>query len=328
MLRRDPREWTSLWDLVDSDKNDSFFRFPAQFDLLRQLLEEKALTASERRLRFLSAGCGPGYEPYSLAMCLADMGLVNKGWDITVDGFETSDGLLAKARAANFTQEDVSWLSSEAIRHWFTVRAAGWHYKVDQGPKVQFYNANIADIDSEVLVSHRESYDVIFCRTLSFDCPDRQIKRLALEMITLLTPGGLLFTAPGEIWPDQAEVNIEERSGVVYLRKMPLMSNPKVTVFQRPERPVKRKASNVHDEPPTGCSPDPRAESLKLRFEEVIFTDPDEARELVLEMLNFELDQAWLYHQTIQLMARVEEVLGRRECLKSLENFIARYKGD
>jgi hypothetical protein len=62
-LRCEPSEWDELWNLADAERADSFFRFPAQFEVLSQLISERAVTAAERRLKVLSAGCGSGHEP-------------------------------------------------------------------------------------------------------------------------------------------------------------------------------------------------------------------------------------------------------------------------
>src|SRR3546814_10185892 len=51
-----------------------FFRYPEQFELLRQVVIPERLADQQgmRPLRLWSAGCASGAEPYSLAIVLAD----------------------------------------------------------------------------------------------------------------------------------------------------------------------------------------------------------------------------------------------------------------
>ncbi|MBI3726177.1 hypothetical protein HY251_19785 [bacterium] len=54
-----------------------FFRAPEQFDVLRREVLPELLRrrGADHRLRFLSAGCATGEEPYSLAILLDEEGL-------------------------------------------------------------------------------------------------------------------------------------------------------------------------------------------------------------------------------------------------------------
>ncbi|MDR1677030.1 MAG: methyltransferase domain-containing protein, partial [Deltaproteobacteria bacterium] len=234
VLRRVPTEWDELWNLVGSDKGDNFFRFPTQFDLLNALLAEKAVTASDRTLKVLSAGCGQGYEPYSLALTLATSGLPAKGWNMSIKAFDLSNKLINRAKAGNFTLEDLRWLDPAVARRWFTLRAAGWHFRTELGPPLDFIKLNLADIDSNLKAEMQGTYDVIFCRGLSFDCPDHLVQSLARTITSLLAPWGLLFTAPGEIWLEMNDLTTEVRDGVVYGRKNGPKGKYKANVFHVP----------------------------------------------------------------------------------------------
>jgi chemotaxis methyl-accepting protein methylase len=332
VLRRESGEWDELWDMVDSDQGDSFFRFPGQFELLGQLLAEKAVTAVDRKLRVLSACCGPGYEPYSLAIALTDTRLAAKGWDISIKAFDLSDKLVARAKAANFTRDDLEWLDQGAARRWFTLRAAGWHFKTEQAPPVEFFKFNLAESADEPKAGQTEAYDVIFCRGRTFDCPDHQVQRLTREVTAMLAPEGLLFTAPGEVWPEVADLGLEERAGVVYGRKAGSKGRSTYNIFHVTKKRARQAgrgqsgATGVNGEMrgtrETAPQTDPRLAILLSRFHEFLHTDPDEARELVLEILEAEMGYSIFQPQTLALMAEVEYALGREECAASLKAFL------
>ncbi|MDR2387189.1 MAG: hypothetical protein LBE80_06340 [Deltaproteobacteria bacterium] len=320
-LRRNPQEWDEIWDLVDSDKDDSFFRFPAQFDLLAELLAEKALMATTRELRFLSAGCGPGFEAYSLSMFLRDQRLMDKGWDLKIDAYDLSEKLVNRARLGNFKASDLEWLRPEAAKSWFTFRAAGWHFKFDRGVKIEFYNYNPADSQGQKRYDFLAAYDFIFCRGLSFDCPDHRVKYLAKEMAGKLAPGGIIFTAPGEIWPEVSGLRLEERDGVIYGRRVELNKKPKMNLFFR-KSPTKSRGRMADKVSPNELKANPRRESLIESFRQTIGLNPDAARNLVLEILAQDLEGLYLDPAILSFMVEVEAALGRDESAAAIESVL------
>ncbi|MDR2367957.1 MAG: hypothetical protein LBF58_07615 [Deltaproteobacteria bacterium] len=351
ILRRSPAEWDELWDLVDSGREDSFFRYPAQFDLLSDLLAEMAITATDRKLRVLSAGCGPGFEAYSLSMFLRGQSLSAKGWDLSIDAFDLSEKLLARAREANFKRDDLEWLTPESARRWFTLRAAGWHFKAELGPPVNFLKRNLAGdgpIPDQAPEPAAEAapdsaagaapgpeppdgppeadqavYGVIFCRGMSFDCPDHQVKALARRIVSMLAPGGILMTAPGEIWPEVWGLGLEERDGVIYGRKAE-GQKAKANVFHSPRAKADGRKESVGGERARPGDPtDPARESLTRRFSEILPSDPDGARDLVLEMLGGQAAEPRLDPEALALMAEVDEALGREECAAAARALLA-----
>ncbi|MDR0355527.1 MAG: hypothetical protein LBJ64_07290 [Deltaproteobacteria bacterium] len=328
VLRNSPKEWDELWNLAPARNGQIFFWFPAQFEVLSQMLQERAVTAAERKLELLSVGCGRGYEPYSLAMAMAGTNLTGKGWNITIDAMDNCEMELEKARAADFAAEDLRWLSPEAARRWFVLRAAGRHFKRELGPPVNFHKLNLAEADADELAGVKEKYDVVFCRGLTFACPDDLTLRFGSAIVSLLAPEGLLFLAPGEFLPELNGVRAEERAGVVYYRKIVAAGSPKANVFHVPKRETRRKTAN----PRPVSKPEPvvgdafgRRETLLSSFQDKLAEDPDEARDIVLEMLSDELEAGGLSVEALRLMAAVEGVLDRQERKRTIDDFLARW---
>ncbi|MDR2442257.1 MAG: hypothetical protein LBE31_01900 [Deltaproteobacteria bacterium] len=322
-LRRAPSEWGELWRLYDCLGSDSFFSLPTQFDLLGQLLTEKAILASDRRLKVLSMASRFGHEAYSLAIAISATSLIAKGWKVAIEGFDISQALVKQATDATFKAEDLGFLEPAAAKKWFAPRAGLWRFRTELAPPVSFVHLNYVDIDDSDLESLNGTYDVIFCRGLSFDCPDRLVGRLARTALKLLAPDGLLFNAPGEIWPISADSRYEVREGNIYLRKTPPKS--KLNVFFSPKKEGRLR-------PPISSPPNSSFEDqggriavLAERFHEVLSSDLDEARDLVSEMLALELDQGVVNPKTLSLMLKVEELLGRENCAGYLRGFLEIY---
>jgi chemotaxis methyl-accepting protein methylase len=322
-IRRDPQEWSELWRICDLAAADSFFRWPAQFELLARLLSERAVMAPDRSMRILSAGCRRGHEAASLAMTMAATGLAGKGWKISVDGFDPSSENLKQAVDAKFTAQDLSFLEPAAARRWFEPRAGGWRLKNRLVPPLEFFQANPADLGPGPLSERGGAYDAIFCRGLAFDCPDHLVGRLPLRLLPLLAPEGILFTAPGEFWPLPPEAVVEVSAGVPYIRRT--RPKAKANVFFTPRRAGARSG---RARPPAPPEPDGRLEAIRSAFEEAVGSDPDAARELALEALDLESGRGLVTCGTMSLMLRVERELGRSRCASLAGDFIEAWEGE
>ncbi|MDR1546206.1 MAG: hypothetical protein LBU12_05750 [Deltaproteobacteria bacterium] len=316
LLRNQPEEWRAIWDLCGPLPGDSFFRFPAQFEALTELVLERAATAPERSLRALVVGAGSGCEPCSLAMALAGTGLRALGWRLSLTVLEQSPELVRRAAAAVFAPDELRWLAPGLAKRWFGARGGGLRFKTELGPPMNVLLGNLVDEASLTALDGR--FDVIFCRGWTFECPDRHARRLARQVMRLLAEDGLLFLAPGELWALGPGRRLEERAGVVYVRGE--APGGKRNVFHRPRRRGGRQA-----EPNFGASdePTPRARSLTDRFWEVLAAEPDEARDLALELLTDDQGEGRLNLANWKLMRQVELALGRQECAAALASFIA-----
>lgn len=325
-LRLESSEWGEIWRLYDEREGaDSFFRFPAQFEVLSALVCERATLASERVLRVLSAGSRRGHEAFSLAMTLALTGLIGKGWKIAIEGFDPSSWQVKAAKEGLFTGDDLAFLDPAAAKRWFAPRSGCWRYKTGFGPSVDFFQANPADLQTGPLAALEGAYDVIFCRGLSFDCPDHLIGRLAKSVSSLLAPEGLLLTAPGEFWPLPPDLRLEERDGVVYWRRLPVKTKSNTFFLPKPSRGAAKGRLSAKSDSPGQSVPD---EALAGRFEELLASDPGEAREVVLEILSRDMDRGLVSLKSLDLMRRIEESLGRGGAAERLRLFLKAWAGE
>src|SRR5262249_26160824 len=86
-----------------------FFRDRIPFDHFREtvvpsLLERRAAT---RRIRIWCAAASTGQEPYTLAICLKEMGKQLAGWQVEIVGTDISNEALEKARSGIYSQFEV-----------------------------------------------------------------------------------------------------------------------------------------------------------------------------------------------------------------------------
>jgi len=86
-----------------------FFRDKIPFDHLRATILPELLQAraSRRSLRIWCAASSTGQEPYSVAMCLKEMGAALAGWRIEILATDLSAAVLEKSKAGIFSQFEV-----------------------------------------------------------------------------------------------------------------------------------------------------------------------------------------------------------------------------
>jgi chemotaxis protein methyltransferase CheR len=141
-----------------------FFRDKIPFDHLRETILPALLTAraSRRSLRIWSAASATGQEPYSIAMCLKELGPVLTGWRVEIVASDLSQGVLEKSKAGIFSQFEVQrGLPIQMLVKHFTQVGELWQINADIRAMVQHRQLNLLQD-----FSHLGTFDVIFCRNV------------------------------------------------------------------------------------------------------------------------------------------------------------------
>jgi chemotaxis protein methyltransferase CheR len=158
-----------------------FFRDKVPFDHLRDTMLPALLQAraSRRALRIWCAAASTGQEPYSIAMCLKELGSALAGWRVEIIGTDLSQAVLEKSRAGIFSQFEVQrGLPIQMLVKHFTQIGELWQLNPDIRSMVQFRQLNLLHDFSQL-----GSFDVIFCRNVLIyfdqDTKARIFERLA-----------------------------------------------------------------------------------------------------------------------------------------------------
>ena len=141
-----------------------FFRDKVPFDHLKAtvLPELMKARASRRALRIWCAASSTGQEPYSIAMCLKELGSTLAGWRVEIVATDLSHGVLEKSRAGLFSQFEVQrGLPIQLLVKHFTQVGELWQLNADIRAMVQFKQLNLLQD-----FSHLGGFDVIFCRNV------------------------------------------------------------------------------------------------------------------------------------------------------------------
>jgi chemotaxis protein methyltransferase CheR len=153
-------------DVVEAmTTNETFFyRDKIPFDHLRDTILPDLIRGRSARktLRIWSAASSTGQEPYSIAMCVKEMGAALAGWRVEIIATDLSQEVLEKCRAGVYSQFEVQrGLPIQQLMKYFTQLGEIWQLSADIRAMVQFRQLNLLQD-----FSHLGTFDVIFCRNV------------------------------------------------------------------------------------------------------------------------------------------------------------------
>jgi chemotaxis protein methyltransferase CheR len=176
----------------------SFFREAHHFQYLREQLlgPRSADPRSERRLRFWSAGCSTGEEPYSLAMTIHEALSEVRRWDIRILATDLDTEVLAKGTRGVYEEERVRGLSAGRRERFFrSDGGAAQSYAVSQELRdlITFRELNLMRT-----LPMKGPFDAIFCRNVVIYFDKDTQRQLFARIARLQRPGDILFLGHSE----------------------------------------------------------------------------------------------------------------------------------
>ena len=177
------------------------FRSSPQLEALRtvvlpQVMETKRAMGF-KRLRFWSAGCSTGEEPYTLAMFLLEESeKLLAGWSFDILATDLNDNALQAAMAGVYGDYALRHTTEVLRRKYFKVHDEKRLEVTDQlKSHVRFDRVNLSD-DSRMLFL--KGMDVIFCCNvlIYFDLASK--RRVVQHFYSNLLSNGYLFLGPAE----------------------------------------------------------------------------------------------------------------------------------
>ncbi len=177
--------------------NESFFyRDKVPFDNFTQAIMPALLAAraNQRRIRIWCAAASTGQEPYSLAICLKEMGASLTGWRVEILATDLSLDVLEKATAGVYSQFEVQrGLPVQHLVKYFTQKGETWQISPEIRAMVQYRPFNLLQDFTQL-----GTFDVVFCRNVLIYF-DQQSKIDILHRIAkLMPPDGFLVLGAAE----------------------------------------------------------------------------------------------------------------------------------
>jgi chemotaxis protein methyltransferase CheR len=184
-------ELAEMVDALTTNKTD-FFREAAHFDYLRERV--LAARAPGAPLRFWSAGCSSGEEPYTLAVVLRESLPDVDRRDVRILATDISRRVLAHARAGSYSDAALEGVPEPLRRRHFARTPDGaWQASPSLRRLVTFAPLNLVGP-----WPMKGPFDAILCRNVMIYFDKATQQRLVDRYWRLLPPGGHLFVGHAE----------------------------------------------------------------------------------------------------------------------------------
>lgn len=185
-------------DIVSTNKTD-FFRENEHFEyMMHTLLPDLYPNGKKGNLKFWSAGCSSGEEPYSLAMVLAEYRIGNPLIDFLVYGTDVSPRMLKTANQAIYKEDRIGNIPPELKTKYFLQSGNREEKKVRIVPelreKVIFSRLNLID----EFYPTPFVFDVVFCRNVLIYYDRGMQEKIILKLCSRIKNEGYLFLGHSE----------------------------------------------------------------------------------------------------------------------------------
>ena len=173
-----------------------FWRQPEHFTAVAtRIAPEFFVQFPGRPLRIWSAACCTGEEPVSIAIALAEAGLLDR-YPIEIVGTDASRMMIAGAARASYGERSFRQLPKALKDKYFDLDTnGGWRPKPRIADRVRYEVASLADAST---LARFASADVIFCRNVFIYFGDDTIRTIANAMAAQMPPHGYLFVGAAE----------------------------------------------------------------------------------------------------------------------------------
>jgi len=176
-----------------------FFREKPNLEALEQHVFPELLRAregAERRLRFWSAGCCTGEEPYSIAMLLDRLLPDQRDWNISILATDINPQFLRKAAEGVYGEWSFRDTPAWVRERYFKKRKDGRFEVLPHIRKrVTFSYLNLADDAYPSLTSNTNAMDVIFCRNVLMYFTETRAGKVVENLHRALVDGGWLIAS-------------------------------------------------------------------------------------------------------------------------------------
>jgi chemotaxis protein methyltransferase CheR len=177
-----------------------FFRYRGHRDaLIRHVLPDLMTRMSaQRRLRFWSAGCSTGEEPYSLAIALHEHFPQLLDWDVQILATDINKRSLRQAREGIYRARSLRQAEEHIRRRYF--RQVGDHFVLDKQIRsmIRFGYLNLQADPFPQADNGTTDLDLVLCRNVLIYFQPETIRQIVARFNDCLQPGGYLFLGHAE----------------------------------------------------------------------------------------------------------------------------------
>jgi chemotaxis protein methyltransferase CheR len=192
-LKRNPQEWDHLVELVTNNET-YFFREENQLnELCHAVLPQ---FRNQPCIRIWSAACSTGEEPYSLAMTIAESGVVPLE-SVHILATDINKKVLQIASRGWYHEHSLCFRRTpkEMLDKYFFRQDEGFQIKRFIKDRIEFRNLNLLNNED---VAEVGKVDIIFCRNVLIYFDAAATRRVIAKFYNRLNAGGFLFLGHAE----------------------------------------------------------------------------------------------------------------------------------
>lgn len=193
------KELVQLLDSISTNFT-SFFREGQHFDFLRSELMPELMETKrdrEKKLRFWSAGCSSGEEPYSIAITLLEAIKNPSTWDVRILATDISTKVLGVAGSGVFRKDRVQSIPRDLLKKYFLRGDGNWkdfvRVKDSLKQHIHFKRLNLM-----APFRFNEPFDCIFCRNVMIYFDSKTRKHLVNRFYECLDKDGAFLIGHSE----------------------------------------------------------------------------------------------------------------------------------
>jgi chemotaxis protein methyltransferase CheR len=156
-----------------------FWRQPDQIVATAGVLAARHIARNPSApFRIWSAACCSGEEPLSIAIALAEAGILDRH-PVELVARDASEAMLARARLGVYGERSFRTLSPQLRERYFRAESGGWRIDPAIHARVRFTRANLVDSREVVPLA---SADVVFCRNVLIYFSDDTVAQVARSL--------------------------------------------------------------------------------------------------------------------------------------------------
>jgi len=214
----------------------------------------------DKSIRFWSAGCATGEEPYSIAILMDRLSHFSKSRKIDIIGTDVNQQFLNVAKIGIYTPWSLRSVPAPIIETYFTPQADNRYELIPRiRRKVRFSRLNFAAPAYKKHLDIPQPVDVILCRNVLMYHDAISRTHILNSLLELLEDNGWLITAPAESGFVNSGILTPVRfSNAIFFRKGPPRKSDMI-----PEAPKNRQPPTP--EPRTDWKPNPSGPSPPAR---------------------------------------------------------------
>ncbi|MCR8634467.1 MULTISPECIES: CheR family methyltransferase [Paenibacillus] len=221
-MKKGYNTFVSFFDAMTKDKDlfyefldrmtinvSEFWRNPNRWQVLEKTFFPEMLRKN-KRLKCWSAACSTGEEPYTLAMILAELNVLNDAHLLATD---IDDGALAKAKNGIYSDRSVRDVPSNYLKKYYKQENLTFLISDELKKGIRFQKQNLLTDTFDT------QFDLIVCRNVMIYFTEEAKHLLYQKFANALKPGGILFVGSTEQIFSPGQYQLETAETFFYRKK-------------------------------------------------------------------------------------------------------------